>query len=231
LSFDSFAEDYDAALNEGLRATGEGKDYFARGRVLFARDSMRALPIAESSIETILDFGCGIGDTAPILREAFPGAAVLGVDDSPACIARAQETLTDEHISFTTMADWVPDASIDFAYCNGVFHHILPENRPAALDKIQRALRPGGLFAFWENNPLNPGTQYVMWKIPFDRDAKKILPHAAKRLLVNQGFEHVSTRFLFLFPSMLKMLRPIEKKLSAYPLGAQYQVLLRKPQD
>jgi hypothetical protein len=70
-----------------------------------------------------------------------------------------------------------------------------------------------------------------MWKIPFDRDAQKILPGAAKRMLAATGFEVLSLHFLFLFPSMLKMLRPIEKKLTPYPFGAQYQVLLRKPRD
>src|SRR2546426_22116 len=31
--FDEYAENYDAALNQGLSATGEGKDYFAAARI------------------------------------------------------------------------------------------------------------------------------------------------------------------------------------------------------
>ena len=31
--FDKYADDYDAALAEGLSVSGEDKDYFARGRV------------------------------------------------------------------------------------------------------------------------------------------------------------------------------------------------------
>ena len=31
--FDEFAGNYDEALNEGLKFTGEGRDYFAAGRV------------------------------------------------------------------------------------------------------------------------------------------------------------------------------------------------------
>jgi len=45
---------------------------------------------------------------------------------------------------------------MDLAYCNGVFHHIAPDARPEALAMIRDALKPGGLFAFWENNAWNP---------------------------------------------------------------------------
>ena len=229
MSFDSYAEDYDDALNEGLRATGESKDYFARTRVSYSQELLAAQGVFAGSVQTILDYGCGVGDTAPILKEAFPKAAVLGVDASPHCIERAQETLADDGLHFETINSWQPAETVDVAYCNGVFHHIVPSERDVALKMIYKALKPGGYFAFWENNPLNLGTQYVMWKIPFDRDAIKILPHHAKALLDKNSFEVVCTRFLFLFPSLLKRLRPLERVLASYPLGAQYLVLVRKP--
>src|SRR4029434_4043103 len=68
-------------------------------------------------------------------------------------------------------------------YCNGVFHHIPPQAREAAVAYVARALRPGGLWAFWENNPWNPGTRYAMHRIPFDRDAIPLTPPEARRLL------------------------------------------------
>ena len=230
MSFDSYAEDYDDALNEGLRATGERKDYFARGRVTYTQETLEAQSGFSRPVESVLDFGCGVGDTAPILQAAFPKAHILGVDDSSVCVSRARESIHHDQIAFTTMQDWAPDGTVDVAYCNGVFHHIEPDHRDLALRAIYQALRPGGHFAFWENNPLNPGTQYVMWKIPFDRDAIKILPHAASRLMEKNGFEVVCTRYLFLFPSMLKKFRPLEKRLATFPFGAQYQVLVRKPE-
>ena len=33
VQFDEYAENYDAALNQGLAVTGEGKDYFAAARI------------------------------------------------------------------------------------------------------------------------------------------------------------------------------------------------------
>ena len=55
--FDAFAANYDQALNEGLHFTGEGRDYFAQGRVQWLRkrlESCQTLP------ESCLDFGCGV---------------------------------------------------------------------------------------------------------------------------------------------------------------------------
>jgi hypothetical protein len=94
---------------------------------------------------------------------------------------------------------------------------------------IARSPRPGGLFAFWENNPWNPGTRYVMSRIPFDRDAVTLIPPEARQLLQKAGFEILRTDFLFIFPGVLKWLRWIEPSISHLPFGAQYQVLARKP--
>ena len=110
-----------------------------------------------------------------------------------------------------------------------MFHHILPHERTAAVDYIYRALRPGGLFAFWENNPWNPGTRYVMSRIPFDRDAITLTPPEARHLLRASGFEILRTDFLFIFPRMLNWLRCIEPFLARLPLGTQYQILCRRP--
>jgi len=94
---------------------------------------------------------------------------------------------------------------------------------------ILRCLRPGGVFALWENNPWNPGARYVMAHCAFDRNAAPLTPPEARNLVRNGGFQILSTDFLFIFPRMLKMFRPLEPWLSGLPLGAQYMVLCRKP--
>jgi hypothetical protein len=97
------------------------------------------------------------------------------------------------------------------------------------VDYIYRSLRPGGWFALWENNPWNPGTRYVMSQCAFDRDAVTLTPPEAARLLQAGGLRVLRTDFLFVFPRFLKFLRVMEAGLARLPLGAQYQVLCRKP--
>jgi SAM-dependent methyltransferase len=127
------------------------------------------------------------------------------------------------------MNEYEPDGTLDLAYCNGVFHHIPLHEREAAVGYVYRAVRPGGLFALWENHPWNPGTRYVMSKCVFDKDAIVLTPSESRRLLTGQGFQVLRTDFAFIFPRTLKALRPLEKWLHKLPLGAQYQVLARKP--
>jgi hypothetical protein len=90
-------------------------------------------------------------------------------------------------------------------------------------------LRPGGFFALWENNPWNPGTRWIMRRIPFDRDAIPLPPPEARRLVSSAGFAVLGTRYCFYFPRALRALRPLERLGHGVPLGAQYCVLARKP--
>jgi len=64
-----------------------------------------------------------------------------------------------------------PEERVDLVICNGVFHHIPLQQRRDAVAFAFHSLRRGGVFAFWENNPWNPGTRLAMRRIPFDRDA------------------------------------------------------------
>jgi hypothetical protein len=115
-------------------------------------------------------------------------------------------------------------------FCNGVFHHIVPGERSQALKFVREILRSSGYFALWENNPLNPGTRYVMSRCEFDRDAIIITPREARTLLEANGFEIVGATSAFFFPRSLAWMRGLEKLLACTLLGGQY-LLLSKPRE
>jgi SAM-dependent methyltransferase len=223
--FDQFADAYEADLNQALLVSGEDKDYFARGRVVFLAkclSELREVP------QTAMDYGCGIGGTTHLLAKSLGIKNVVGLDVSERSLERA----TAEHgvtgISFCTFDRFRTGGNLDLVYCNGVFHHIPVEERVGAIRFICESLRPGGLFAFWENNPWNPGTRYVMAKCIFDKNARTLSPSEARRALQSAGFEIIRTDFLFYFPRSLRTLRPLEAGLRWLPLGAQYQILCRR---
>jgi SAM-dependent methyltransferase len=222
--FDQYADTYDARLNLALAASGESKEFYARGRVEWL--ALRLAQLRQRPA-TVLDYGCGIGGTTRLLHETLRCNSTIGLDISERSLERARQ----EHGStcrFLTFAEYTPEASVDVVYCNGVFHHIPIPERSAAVRYIHQSLRPGGVFALWENNPWNPGTQYVMHKCDFDRDAIKIPPPEAKRLLAAGGFKLLFTDYRFFFPRFLKGLRFMEDSLVRLPLGGQYQVIARK---
>jgi SAM-dependent methyltransferase len=226
-AFDAFATDYDGALQQGLAVTGESKDYYALRRVEWLAHRLRPFDIPAHP--NIMDYGCGTGDTAPLLHRIFNAARVIGLDVSEAELAIARTNNTNAGITFQTVANAFPVASADIIYCNGTFHHIPPNDRPGVVQFLFDALKPGGYFGLWENNPLNPGTRLVMSRIPFDRDAITLGISESKRLLRQAGFQIIRSDTLFYFPRSLRMLRPLEPLLSALPFGGQYLILAHKP--
>lgn len=224
--FDRHVDTYDEDLNQALSLSGEKKEYFARERV---RWLARCLVRLGEDPHAALDYGCGSGDTSVFLRELLKVQRVLGLDVSTRSLERARSAFGSGECSFLTFAQYQPDESIDLAYCNGVFHHIPPAQRDAAIAYIYQCLRPGGLFALWENNPWNPGTRFVMDHCVFDREAVTITPPQARRLLSKGGFEILAVDYRFFFPRFLKCLRFLEPSFSWVPLGGQYQVLCKKP--
>lgn len=225
-TFDQYADDYDANLAAALELSGEDRMFYARGRVAWFGRAVRALNFKATRA---LDYGCGVGTTSPLLCDEFGLTQTIGVDVSPRSIEIARASLRSERCRYFLMEEYTPDATLDLAYCNGVFHHIPMEQRLGAAKYVCDALRPGGIFALWENFAMNPGTRYVMSHCVFDKDAVTLMPGESRRLLKSAGFEILRTDFAFVFPRFLKVLRPLEKLLAKLPLGAQYQVMARKP--
>jgi SAM-dependent methyltransferase len=222
--FDAFADNYDEALAMGLSITGEPMEYYASERVWWLA---KRLASAKWPVRTVLDFGCGTGSGVPFLFDGLNAKLVHGVDVSAASLDTARGVHKRDGTTFALIDEPI-GPTFDLAFCNGVFHHIPIDERHDAAKYVYDALVPGGMFALWENNPWNPGTRYIMSRVPFDKDAITMTPFETRSLLRDTGFEIVRTDYLFLFPHALRALRPIERLLVPLPLGGQYLVLARK---
>jgi SAM-dependent methyltransferase len=221
--FDGYAQQYGEVLQRSLNATGESQEYFAKRRVAITRE---LLTRRDAAILRIVDFGCGLGTATPHLVEQIKPDSVVGVDVSRGILKEAESRHRSARVSFAHIDDFT--AGADLVFCNGVFHHIAPVERRGALEYVRNILRREGYFALWENNPLNPGTRYVMSRCEFDRDAVVITPREARMLLEANGFEIVETTSAFFFPRLLAWMRGLEKLLAPTLLGGQY-LLLSKP--
>ncbi len=224
--FDQFADEYDAMHQRNIRVTGESPDYFARYKILdFARfcKTLR-------HVETIFDFGAGIGNSIPWFREFLPGKVLTCADVSQKSLARARLRFPGQE-RFALIEDGrlpVADGSQDAIFSACVFHHIPHDEHRHWLGELLRVARPGGALSIFEHNPLNPLTLHAVNTCEFDVNAHLIRAGAFARRLADAGWTDVSIRYHVFFPRALSALRPLEPWLGFVPLGGQYAVYARK---
>ncbi len=151
-AFDKYASSYEEALARGLSITGESSEFFAQGRVAWLAELLHMMAMKPKKL---LDFGCGTGAAVPFFREVLSVETVIGIDSSASSLALARDARGRTGARFLLPEDYSPNGEVDLAFTNGVFHHMLARDRGKAASYIFQALRPGGLLAFWENNPGN----------------------------------------------------------------------------
>jgi ubiquinone/menaquinone biosynthesis C-methylase UbiE len=219
--FDRYAEEYDAAVEQVIGASGEDVAYFARIKAELSARFVASPP------GRVLDFGCGIGNTTAALAGSFPGSRITGCDVSPASIVQANRLrMGDPRLDFVAFEGALPfpGATFDLAFTACVFHHIARAEQLHWARELRRVVAPGGALLVFEHNPYNPLTRKVVRDCVFDRGVSLLRPGYARTLLASAGFRAESPRFYFFFPHALAFLRPLERLLSWCPIGAQYFV-------
>ncbi len=96
----------------------------------------------------VADLGCGPGATTARLHDTFPDAAVVGVDASPAFVARARRSLPVATFVVADATRPLPHGPFDLVYARFLLAH-LPDVA-GALRTWVRALRRGGLLVLEE---------------------------------------------------------------------------------
>jgi SAM-dependent methyltransferase len=220
--FDKFAQEYMDLHAASISASGERSEYFVEYKVRDLRDLCH-VDGSVGSIRRILDFGAGIGTSVSHFGLHFPDAGLTCVDVSLKSLRIGSERFPDVgFVAFNGRRLPFPDAAFDCVFAACVFHHIDATLHVSLFAELRRVLRPGGLIAIFEHNPLNPLTVRAVNTCPFDEKAILIGAGTLRRRLQAAGFARPATRYRIFFPRALRLLRPLEQWLTWLPLGAQY---------
>lgn len=96
---------------------------------------------------SIIDIGCGPGNSSSVLNKRYPSAKVLGVDNSLDMLNRAKKEHPDIDFKLLDASDdeWKLDAKFDIVFSNACIHWI-PEHKKL-LSKMMNILNEGGIMA------------------------------------------------------------------------------------
>jgi len=220
--FDRYTGEYRTIINRVSRLSGGNYEYFAELRLKLLKRALASRSFVAP--RRILDYGCGIGATALIMRTFFPESHIVGIDTSPESISAAAGLgiINAEFHCISPDDHTLGTSAFDLIYTNGTFHHIGLSLLPPVVDALRTSLtREGNLFVF-ENNPRNPLMMKAMRDNPFDEGAVAIAAGDMVRLLTGAGFRVLCQEYYAFFPTWLGPLKNCEPLLRAVPFGAQY---------
>lgn len=220
--FDEHAQNYRKSLNASLAPFG-GKDNFFDFYKIYC---LKKWAITENQSYDILDYGCGIGKITSILVREFPQSNIYGFDVSKeSMLVAKKENAELKNIYF--MDELSEKQKYDFIIAANVFHHIEPNERINAMNKIKNLLKSSGKIIIFEHNPLNPITRRIVSQCPFDKNAEIILRNKFIQLAKSCGLEIEFKQYIVFFPWPSKLFRNLEILLGFLPLGAQYMLVLK----
>ncbi len=139
-----------ASAPEGFTKGAGTYDEAVRHNIAGSDRLIMSLP--EGEYRTVLDVGCGTGWTSAAMARRFDVARIVGVDASEGMLERFAAKLGDEFPGVDVelrhedvMAMGVPDGAFDAVLCAMAFHWF--PDKPGAVARMARALRPGGVLA------------------------------------------------------------------------------------
>jgi SAM-dependent methyltransferase len=226
-TFDTHADSYQAQVESSIAfANVDHSDVTARKVAHLLSLGTRLL--GAPSEQRVLDVGCGIGVTDGLLVDHV--GELQGIDISPDSIAQAASA--NPTVRYTAFTDRFPlaDASVDLAFAVCVLHHVPVEERVAFAGELARVVRPGGIVAIFEHNPINPLTRVAVSRCAFDEDAILTTRAQTARLLREAGLI-VETGAYIIFTKGPRFSARADRLLGWCPAGAQYYVAARRPTE
>lgn len=224
---EAYPTDYRGDVDQAIRFSGMGAEAFLKGKADHLVELLDRFGPGASRA-ACLDIGCGVGALHPALAGRL--GRLEGVDVSEEAL-RAAGAANPGVAYRLSSGGRLPfeDGAFDLCFTVCVMHHVPPDQWPAFVAEAWRVTRPGGIFAVYEHNPLNPLTRLAVFRCPFDHDAVLLGPRRVTGLLRGQGFRPLRRDYLFFVPLAARWARGVDRTLRWLPAGAQYVVAGRRP--
>ena len=122
----------------------------------FALAQIRNFDLPNKFSGSILDFGCGLGDSFPIYKNAYPNAKLMGIDISISAIEKCKEKYGSFGTFISGTQEDVP--MVDVIISSNVFEH-LTDDIEIAKKLIEKCNKLFIIVPYKEN--ILPGNEHV----------------------------------------------------------------------
>jgi len=126
-----------------------------------ARDLLAAIPTAQA--RTVVDIGCGPGNSTELLVQRFPDASVSGLDSSADMIAAARKRLPDVQFEVAEIDKWADEGPFDVIFANAVLQWV--PDHASLLPVLASKLSGGGSLAIQMPDNLNEPSHRLMREV------------------------------------------------------------------
>jgi SAM-dependent methyltransferase len=229
VSFDDYVDTYKKEIQNSIDFAGQDVDFFIELKANLL------IKIAEKNFGSTdkikaLDIGSGVGLVDKYLLPKIKNLYGIDIEEGVVEKAKTNNPSVNYRIYDGTRVPF-DDNTFDLTFAINVMHHVPPALWENFTKEMHRVLKPGGIAAVFEHNPVNPLTRKVVRECEFDRDAVLLNHGKIKSLYRSAGLEIINDSYIIFFPFKAGLFRSIESLLGWLPLGAQQYVIGKKPND
>lgn len=116
---------------------------FEDDRTRPVRDLVAAIPT--QTAQTVIDIGCGPGNSTELLCARYPDASATGLDSSSDMLDAARKRLPAVEFTLADLTTWTPAQPADVILANAVLQWV--PNHEALFRRLVAGLTPGGSLA------------------------------------------------------------------------------------
>lgn len=116
---------------------------FLEERTRPAAELVARVPIA--NVSTAVDLGCGPGNSTSVIKARWPGADILGIDNSEEMLEQARSHHPNFKFTMADLTTWEPTGRYDLIFSNAALQWV--GNHNTLLERLMSYLNPGGVLA------------------------------------------------------------------------------------
>ncbi|MEO7205372.1 MAG: trans-aconitate 2-methyltransferase [Steroidobacteraceae bacterium] len=128
------------------------------------RDLLAALPPIDA--RSVIDLGCGPGNSTEVLAACYPQAVVSGIDSSSDMIEAARRRLPHLRFAVANLQTWKDAGPFEVILANAVLQWIA--NHEVLLPQLVARLSPGGALALQMPDNLDEPAHRIMREVAAD---------------------------------------------------------------